>query len=110
MALARAALKSAWARSLFISVMRFRLPFNDTVWIHVHNLGLLITAAGDGVAAIDVRMPVQQQARLADVHKTTKRLEAGVRQIVAVVDAAWRGVRYQDIQVTAVAQRVRPPH
>src|SRR5579859_7428324 len=99
MALARAALKSAWARSRFMSVMGFRLPFNDAVGIHVNNLGVLITGAGDGVAAIDVRMAVQQQARLKDIHEAAKGFETGVRQVVAVVDAARRGVGDQNIQV-----------
>src|SRR5690348_10218415 len=106
MALARAALKSAWARSRFTSVMRFQLPFNHAVRIHIDHLSLFMLGSGNGVAAIDVRMPMQQQPRPKDIHEAAKGFETGVRQVSPIVDAARRGMGDQDVQVTAILQAV----
>src|SRR5260221_7204892 len=107
MALARAALKSARARNLVMSSMGFRLPFDNAVGVDVDHLRIFVARAGDGVTAINMRVSMQQQARLKDIHEPAKGLKTRVGQVSLVVDAARGRVGHQDIQVAAIAQPVQ---
>src|SRR3990172_3281892 len=68
-ALVRAEAKSARARMAFRSVIPAALPLDQPVRVHIDDLRLAIAGAGDGIAAVHVRVAVQQQPRPENSHR-----------------------------------------
>jgi len=82
------------------------VKIDKAVGINVDNRCLVILRNGRHIATVYVDVAMEHVARLKPVQEGKEYLKARMRQIGPIVNAKWRRVSNEDIQITAVSQLI----